>query len=313
MIEMEHIPVLLNETISVIRPCDGCRFVDATFGGGGHAMAILESCDCYVCGIDRDPDSAERAERVSSKYPGKFEFMLGRFANLRDLLHGYSKFDGILFDFGISSFQVDDPDRGFSFSKTGILDMRMGKSGISAREVVNEFSEGDIAKILRVYGDETRAKRIAGEIVKTRKKNAIDTTTQLRDIVLSVYPSQSILKKYSKLDAATKTFQALRIFVNDELSEIDAALRQSHEILNAGGRIVTIAFHSLEDRIVKNWARDNAGCITPMCFGEASGKGRQYIRPSEEEILSNPRSRSAILRGFIYNNGDDKDAHGDGC
>jgi 16S rRNA (cytosine1402-N4)-methyltransferase len=257
--------------------------------------------------LDRDPDSAKRASLVSSKYPGRFEFIEGRFSNLIDLLRGRGKFDGILFDFGISSFQVDDPNRGFSFSKTGILDMRMSKSGISAREVVNEFCEEDIAKIIRIYGDETRAKRIANEIIKTRKKNTIDTTTQLRDIVLSVYPAKSISKKYSKLDAATKTFQALRIFVNDELAEIDAALRQSFEILNVGGRIVTIAFHSLEDRIVKNWAGDNSDRLAPACIGAKSGKSSRYIRPSEEEILSNPRARSAILRGFIYNGRDNKD------
>jgi 16S rRNA (cytosine1402-N4)-methyltransferase len=284
----------------MLTPRPGCRFLDATFGGGGHTTAILETCDCYVCGIDRDPEAAERAALVSSRFQGRFDFINGKFSELAEILHERGKFDGVIFDFGTSSFQMDNPERGFSFSRPGPLDMRMDKRGMSARNVVNEFAERDIAKILRTYGDEPRSKRIAAEIVKTRKKMTIDTTAQLRNIVLSVCPITSIMKKYSRIDAATKTFQALRIFVNDELAEINAGLLRVHKILNVGGRIVTIAFHSLEDRIVKNWSRDNKKYITPMHLDDSVGGGRLYTRPRNEEIIGNPRARSAILRGFIY-------------
>jgi 16S rRNA (cytosine1402-N4)-methyltransferase len=274
----------------------GNRFVDATFGGGGHTTAILNAySNCYVFGIDRDPEAVKRAEELADKYKGRFDFIHARFSKLKELLQHKDKFDGVLFDFGTSSFQLENPERGFSFLKEGVLDMRMDHDGISARDVVNGFSENDLANIIWLYGEEPKSRKIAAEIVKARKISVINTTTQLRKIILKTYPISFITKKYSKLDMATKTFQALRIFVNDELSEIDAALRQVLDILTPNGKVITISFHALEDRIVKNWAKDNKECIKLMCQNG-------FMRPQKEEIIENPRARSAILRGFMYTN-----------
>ncbi|GHT88939.1 ribosomal RNA small subunit methyltransferase H [Alphaproteobacteria bacterium] len=284
---MVHIPVLLNEVIEILCVKQGEKIIDATFGGGGHTMAILESCDCCALGIDRDPEASERAKIVKQKYNDRFNFIQGKFSELSNIIS--DKFDAILFDFGISSFQLEEAERGFSFANDGPLDMRMSKnSGISAFEVVNKFQEEDIAEIIWKYGEERKSRAIAKKIVEERKNKAIKTTRQLRDIVASVFN-----KAYSKIDVATKTFQAIRIFVNDELKEVDAGLRLLPEILKNGARIATIAFHSLEDLIVKNWAKEFRTCVTQLCDSP--------ITPSREEILQNPRSRAGILRGFVYN------------
>ncbi|MDR1233781.1 MAG: 16S rRNA (cytosine(1402)-N(4))-methyltransferase RsmH [Holosporales bacterium] len=290
---MNHVPVLVDEVLSILSPKGGDRVIDATFGGGGHTMELLERCDCRVLGVDRDPDTTSRALQVKSQYPDRFDFVLGKFSGLYTLLEEHGKFDGILFDFGVSSFQLDNPGRGFAFSKDGVLDMRMSKDGISAFDVINTFSESDLADIIWTYGDEPRARKIAAAIVDARKKSKIETTATLRSIVGSVFKNQVIRKNYSNIDVATKTFQAIRIFVNDELTEIDTAIKNLPKILNDGARIAMISFHALEDRIVKCWSKLNRDHFTPI--------NKKVIKPHINEIKKNPRSRSAILRGFVYN------------
>ncbi|MDR1391114.1 MAG: 16S rRNA (cytosine(1402)-N(4))-methyltransferase RsmH [Holosporales bacterium] len=287
-----HIPVLLNETLEILAPKNTERALDCTFGGGGHTRALLNSSECYVCGIDRDPEAKFRADSLKIQYGDRFDFLLGRFSQLSKLLKNSDKFDMIMFDFGISSFQIDTSERGFSFSKEAPLDMRMSKEGISAYDIVNFFSERDLANIIWTYGDERNARKIAAEVVEKRKISKVETTTQLSDIVKKVLGYSSIRKGHSKLDAATKTFQAIRIFVNDELKEINDALEYIPQILNNNARIATISFHALEDRIVKSWAKSKKNCFFQI--------NKRVIKPNKNEIHENPRSRSAILRGFVY-------------
>ena len=289
---MTHTPVLCKEVVSALSVDNGKMFVDATFGGGGHTSAILEKAMCSVVGIDRDPDALYRAKVLELKYNGRFSFIKGKFSDIATLLEDRGKFNGVLFDFGCSSFQLDSSERGFSFMNEGHLDMRMSLDGISAKDVLNTFSEEDIADIIYNYGEENKARRIASEIVKYRRSNIIDTTSVLRDIVASVYGFEFFHKRHSKIHVATKTFQAVRIFVNDELREIDIALNSIMGILSRGARIVTISFHALEDRTVKMWQRKNSDFIKNLSNG--------VIKPSIEEIKSNPRSRSAVLRVFSY-------------
>ena len=295
---MEHIPVLLKETLDILKPQDGERVLDCTFGGGGHSRAILDSANCYVCAIDRDPDAERRALEVKQLYGKRFDFIHTNFSQISDLFREQQKFDAVLFDFGISSFQIDDAERGFSFSKDAILDMRMSKDGISAYDVINKFSEQELADIIWTYGNEPRSRQIAYKITKARSVAPIKTTLQLANIVRKTAKSPSTIKKYSKIDAATKTFQAIRIFVNDELREIKEALETLPKLLNNGAKIVTIAFHALEDRVVKNWAKSKMHHVVPM--------NKSVIKPTTEEILLNPRSRSAVLRGFWYNEPGDR-------
>ena len=290
---MTHIPVLLNEILQLIRLKDGDRVLDCTFGGGGHTTAILDAKSCYVYGLDRDPEAEERARDVKLKYNERFDFKQQNFSNISKTFAKQKKFDAVLFDFGISSFQVDKAQRGFSFTKDAKLDMRMSNEGISAYDVINTFSEKNLADILRTYGDEMHSKKIASAIVNLRQKQPIETTLQLANIVKKAKQSSFVRKKYSKIDVATKTFQAIRIFVNDELREISIALESLPKILNNRARIAIISFHSLEDRVVKNWAKTNKNIIIPI--------NRSVIKPSSEEISKNPRARSAILRGFWYN------------
>lgn len=294
---MSHCPVLLSETMDILSPKDGDRVLDCTFGGGGHTKAILERANCYVCGIDRDPDARERSKDIKSFYKDSFDFIQGNFSDISNLLQYCDKFDAVMFDFGISSFQVDEAARGFSFNKDAPLDMRMSKEGLSAYDVVNSFSEDEIAEIIWTYGDESKSRRIAADIVNYRKNSKIITTMQLADIVRKSVGYSIFNKKNSNIDSATKTFQAIRIFVNDELRAISEALKQLPNILNDKARIATISFHSLEDKIVKNWYQ-NQEKSRGKAFEKVNGG---VIKPTSEEIQKNPRSRSAILRGFLYN------------
>lgn len=289
---MIHIPVLLEESLNLLSISNKQRILDATFGGGGHTRAILSrNPNCHVTGIDRDPDAKARADLISQAFPDRFSFVQTNFSKIADLFkQNIVKFDAILFDFGVSSFQIDDPQRGFSFMNNGKLDMRMSHSENSetAMDIVNKYSEEDLASIIYNYGDEPKSRRIAANILKHRKKSPIVTTSQLRTIIDEAF----VGKKFSKIDNATKTFQALRIYVNDELREIAAALDSLPRILAKGANIVTIAFHSLEDKIVKNWQKNNKNIIKYI--------NKNVIKPSVEEVRRNPRSRSAVLRGFIY-------------
>ena len=284
-----HIPVLLKETIDILSPCDGMNILDCTFGGGGHTKALLDSGNCYVMGLDRDPKAISRSDEIKQKYKNRFDFKLIRFSELEYL---NKKFDRVLFDLGVSSFQLDEAERGFSFSKDAKLDMRMSSEGISAYDVINSFSEEDLDQIIRNYGDEPKSRKIAEAIVNQRKIKKIETTFQLANLIRDVIGFQYKQKKHSKIDSSTKTFQAIRIFVNDELHEIDKALNKLPEILNDNAKIAIISFHALEDRIVKNWSKSQKNLFSPI--------NKDIIKAGEDEVLKNQRSRSAILRGFIY-------------
>jgi 16S rRNA (cytosine1402-N4)-methyltransferase len=248
--------------------------------------------------MDCDPDAAARAALLKEQYHDRFDFVRCRFSEMHDTLRTHGKFDAVLFDFGISSFQVDDAARGFSFMKDGALDMRMSKSGPSALDVVNSFAEEDIAEMIRSYGDEpkSRADKIAAAVVNARQAGVITTTGELREVVHKAGGDAVVRKRHSLLDPATKTFQAIRIFVNDELREINKALEGISYLLNDNARIATMAFHALEDRIVKNWSASMKPALTAI--------GTGVTRPSTDEVIRNPRSRSAKLRGFVYRSHD---------
>ncbi len=290
-----HNPVLLKETVSLLNPKDSETYLDCTFGGGGHTRAILESANCKVVALDRDPDAQKRAESFKAQYKDRFEFHALNFSELDKLqTKGYA---GILFDFGVSSFQLDQAERGFSFMREGPLDMRMNFSkGINALEYLKSVDEFELVKILREYGEEPKAKKIA----KAIKENIhdISTSTQLAQVIAQSAPS------HEKTHPATRAFQAIRIAVNDELGEIKTALPKAFDALSKGGILATISFHSLEDRIAKRFFKrvcglpedrfDRSYVQDRVKLGELLT--RKPIIPSDEEIAENPRSRSSKLR-----------------
>lgn len=292
----KHYPVMLSEVISSMSPKDGEVYVDCTFGNGGYTESILKSANCKVIALDRDPNVLPRVEELKQQYGDRFEFVSGRFGDLANLLS--QPVNGFVFDIGVSSMQLDEGDRGFSFSKDAPLDMRMSCSGESAADVVNGYKEEDIANIIYKYGEERKSRYIAKKIVEFRQVKTIDTTTELADIV------RSVVKKEKSIDPATKTFQALRIFVNDELGELERGLSSAVDLLKPEGRLVVVTFHSLEDRIVKNFFRELSGntpnvsrympevAKTESVFSKVS----KAIIPSENELEANKRSRSAKLR-----------------
>jgi 16S rRNA (cytosine1402-N4)-methyltransferase len=289
---MLHTPVLCANVVSLLQPASGAKIVDSTFGGGGHTKALFDCCeDIHVFAIDRDPAASVRASAFSLQFGDRFRFFCGNFSKISEILAEFGKFDGILFDFGTSSFQLDDERRGFSFLRNGPIDMRMSQSGVSAYDIVNSLSEEDLVSIMKSYGNEKKADVIASFIIQKRKSRKIETTQELREIIHEAIGFSHIKKKFSKIDSATKTFQALRIFVNDELKEIDQALHSISKILKKGARVVTISFHELEDRIVKNWAKAPHSIAKPI--------NKKVIKPGLMEIKNNPRARSAVLRGFI--------------
>ena len=279
-----HEPVLLAEVLNFLAPAPGKVIVDATVGTGGHAEALL-SFGAKVVGIDQDPESLRIATSRLSPFQDRFFPVRGNFRSLLALLRelGVDKVDGVLFDLGLSSWHLSQAERGFSFQKEGPLDMRMDPDNpITAEKLVNELSERELARILREYGEERYAERIAKAIVKNRP---IKTTTELARTVAACYPPRPY-----RIHPATRTFQALRIAVNDELSALAEALPQALEALKPGGVICVISFHSLEDRIVKNFFRREAQ------VRRLSVLTKKPVRPSAEEISRNPRARSAWLR-----------------
>lgn len=303
----QHIPVMLHEALHALAPVDGGIYVDGTFGAGGYTRGILNAAHCTVYGIDRDPEAAARAEKLAKEFKGRFFFLQGCFGNVTDLLKtaGVEKINGFILDLGVSSMQIDDAGRGFSFRAEGPLDMRMAKEGQSARDVVNTASEKDLADIIFNYGEEHAARKIARRIVAARSEKPIETTKDLAHIVHDVLPMHGGIKT----DTATKTFQALRIYVNDELGELERALAAAERILLPGGRLVVVSFHSLEDSRVKNFLREKSGKQAsvsrhlpyqneglPVLFKlEKTGS----IKPSDDETRRNPRARSAKLRYAI--------------
>lgn len=297
-----HNPVMLPEVIEKLAPRDQETYIDATFGGGGYSRAILEKAKCSVVALDRDPDALERAQAFKSAYSNHFSFYEGRFSQMAQLVPPIG-YDGIVFDLGVSSPQLDEPDRGFSFKTKGPLDMRMEKKGRSAADIVNTFEEKEIAHILWTYGEERRSRAIACAIVEKRKETPFVTTTQLADFVRPIVGFER-----PGFDPATRTFQALRLYVNDELGELERGLEASETLLKGGGRLVVVSFHSLEDRIVKVFLREKSGASprASRYFPEVSRspatfqmKNQKALLPREEEIANNPRARSARLRWAI--------------
>lgn len=302
-----HIPVLLEEVLTTLSPHAGDCIVDATVGLGGHSALIAKQIGPggKLYAFDQDADNLQRAEQNLSAYRDHITFIRSNFAHLHDCLQeqGVSQIDGILFDIGVSSVHFDDAQRGFSFSKEGPLDMRMDTSqNLTAAEVVNQFSEKRIADIIYTYGEERASRKIAREIVKHRGANPFTTTTQLAELIKDIFP-------HSKgIHPATKTFQALRIYVNHELDVLQEGLKQAFELLKPGGRMVVISFHSLEDRIVKNmfraWSRrcscpDDAIRCTCDKTPEADLITKKPLVATDAEVEQNPRSRSAKLRALI--------------
>lgn len=299
-----HEPVLFSEVIEFLRPVDpDGTIVDATLGLGGHAEGLLKRYEgVRLVGIDRDPAALELASRRLAQYRGRTLLVEGRHESLIEILEreGIAEIDGLLADLGVSSMQLDDPERGFSFRFDGPLDMRMGRGGESAADLVNTAAEGELVSILREYGEEPMARRIAAAIVAARVEAPITTTAQLAGIIRSVKKPRG-----DRIDPATLTFQALRIAVNRELVELEEFLESAIGRLKAGGRIAVISFHSLEDRIVKRLFRRLEGeCTCPPglpvcgCGAQAVVKALTHrpIEASEEESARNPRARSAKLR-----------------
>lgn len=300
--KVPHISVMLNEVLKYLSPKDKDIILDATFGAGGYTKAILNSANCNVIGTDRDINVKQFADQVSADYKGRFTFYNVKFSEVKTVIKENS-LDGIVLDLGVSSMQLDNAERGFSFNKDAPLTMTMGRNDITAYDVVNDYEEVNIANILYKYGEETNSRAIAKKIVQYRKNKKIETTCELANIVRSCFPEH----KYTKIDYATKTFQAIRIFVNNELIELETMLKDSINLLKSGGRLVVVSFHSLEDRIVKDFFNENSdsklGKINK--YKEEQQKTifkiltKKPVIVSDVEVDSNRRARSAKLRGVI--------------
>lgn len=301
---MTHIPVMPAEVLAFLAPRNGGIYLDATFGGGGHTALILEAAACTVVAIDRDPAAIERGGALAARYPGRLTLIEGRFGAMLELLGvaGITRLDGVLMDFGVSSFQLEEAERGFSFRLAGPLDMRMDRVGPTAATLVNRLSGSELASLLAEYGEERHARRIARAVIAARARGPISTTTKLAGIIRRAVPVS-----HERIDPATRSFQALRIRVNDELTEITHGLAAAAALLLPGGRLVAIAFHSLEDRLVKRFMAEAAGRApqpsryTPPPTRE-SPRFRlltpRAVRPKAAEIAANPRAASARLRAL---------------
>ncbi len=302
-----HIPVMLEDVLGALRPKDGGVYVDGTFGAGGYTRAILESADCTVYAIDRDPEAYARGVSMAKDFKHRLVPLHGCFGDMKYLLQaqGVTRVDGIVLDIGVSSIQLSTAERGFSFQKDGPLDMRMSKEGESAADILNSASEKDIAHIIFTYGEERASRQIAKKIVSARAEAPIKTTLQLADIIHSVLPQKPQLRT----DTATKTFQALRIHVNDELGELERALAAAEELLLPEGRLSVVTFHSLEDWRVKNFLKERTGNMgnasrhlpalpdAPAPTFILAESGGRKASAAETEV--NPRARSARLRTGI--------------
>lgn len=306
-----HVPVMLAEVLDALRPSDGGIYVDATFGLGGYAKGILDSADCTVWGLDRDPSAIARGRAMAEAAAGRLQLAEGRFGELDRLLdaRGATPVDGIAFDLGVSSPQLDVAERGFSFRFDGPLDMRMGSDGPTAADVVNELAEGELARVVRAYGEEKKARRVARAIAQAREQKPIQRTGELAEIVRGAVGFSKTRAKAHEIDPATRTFQAIRIYVNDELGELERGLAAAERALKPGGRLAVVAFHSLEDRAVKQFLRTRSGDVPRPSrhspnpdpadqLPEATFRVlfRQAKKPSAAEAQTNPRARSARLR-----------------
>lgn len=303
--EFSHKPVLFHETIEALHVREGGTYIDGTVGGGGHAFAVLTKLHGTgrLLGIDQDPDAVEAAGERLSGFPN-VTLVRGNFAQMRELAEGcgITEADGVLLDIGVSSHQLDAAERGFSYHHDAPLDMRMSQEGQSARDLVNQLPEEELASIIFRYGEDKSARRIAAGICRARAEKEIETTGELAEIIKSSVPAAV---RRGEGHPARKTFQALRIAVNGELDRLEEGLDAAFELLRPGGRLAVITFHSLEDRIVKRRMAEFAkGCICPkdfpVCVCGRKPRGelvtRKGIPPGEEELRENPRARSARLR-----------------
>lgn len=302
-----HLPVMLAEVIATLAPRAGATYLDGTFGGGGYSRAILAAAGCTLYAIDRDPDAIARGAALQAEFPGHFHLIQACFGDMAESLaaRGVSQLDGVVLDLGVSSFQLDQAERGFSFRADGPLDMRMARSGPTAAELVNSLSEGELADIIYEFGEERHARRIARAIVEARREAPIETTFRLAEVVRSRVPRDP-----SGIDSATRSFQALRIKVNDELGEVERGLAAALSLLSPGGRLVVVAFHSLEDRIVKRFMQRATGRTPaasrhdPAALTQRGGAvpfrllTPKALRPGTAETETNPRARSARLRAL---------------
>ena len=303
-----HVPVMLAEVLLALRPRDGELYVDATFGGGGYTRAILEAADCRVAAIDRDPAAIAVGQELVRQSNGRLRLLEGRFAGMEALLAeaGLSDVDGVVLDIGVSSMQIDQAERGFSFMRDGPLDMRMGGQGPTAADAVNSLPQDRLANIIYVFGEEPKSRAIAKAIVAARTEAPITTTLAL---VKAIERATGRQRPQDRTHPATQTFQALRIHVNAELDELVEALHAAERLLKPGGRLAVVTFHSLEDRIVKRFFASRGGKLPsasrhvlefthgPAASFELPFKG--HIGASEAEAHANPRARSAKLRAGI--------------
>jgi 16S rRNA (cytosine1402-N4)-methyltransferase len=291
-----HLPVLLPEVLEALSPLEGVRIVDGTFGAGGYSRALL-AAGATVVAIDRDPSVAEFAAVLAKEYPDRFAFLAGAFSEL-DALAGALPVDGVVLDIGVSSMQLDEPDRGFSFMRDGPLDMRMAGEGESAADLVNGLEEADLANLLYAYGEERKSRRIAHRIVAARAEAPITRTVQLAQLI-----EKTVGRKPGDAHPATRSFQALRIAVNDELGELVEGLFAAERLLPEGGRLAVVAFHSLEDRIVKRFFEpEKASAAQSRHQPERRVEVRRWVeiakarKAAAPEVGRNPRARSATLR-----------------
>lgn len=303
-----HKPVLLREVLDALAPGDGEIMVDGTFGAGGYSRAILDSAQCELFGIDRDPTAVANGQKMEADYDGRFHMVEGCFGEIGKLIPaaGAPQVDGIVLDIGVSSMQIDQADRGFSFRTDGPLDMRMSMSGPTAADFINTAEEEDIANVIYRYGEERASRKVARKIMEMRAEEPFTTTSQLARAVRSV-----VRKSKDGIDPATRTFQALRIFVNDELGELERAMDAAETLLKPGGRLVVVTFHSLEDRQVKTFMKERSGDPNKMSRrlpGEPEVATptfttitRKAVTGQKDEIRANPRARSAKLRAVARN------------
>ena len=304
--KLKHFPVMLEKILSIITPQHGGVFIDCTFGAGGYSKSILNFKNTKVIALDRDSIAKKEAELFLKKYKKRFVFFNKKFSDIHKIPIKEDSADSIILDLGFSSMQMKDLDRGFSFNATGTLDMKMGLNNFGANEVINYLEQKEIELILKYFGEEKNFRKIAFELINLRNKKKINTK-DLVDIVNKV----KIKKFYNKTNPSTKTFQAIRIFVNNEISELINGLINATKILKPGGKLVVVTFHSLEDRIVKFFFKNYSENKNPSRYVPELTKEdktlfdlpqRKVLIPSEEELKQNYPSRSAKLRYVIRNN-----------
>lgn len=317
----KHYPVMLNEVLQYLQPDNNKIYIDATFGAGGYSRAILQQANCKILAIDRDGNVKPFAEQLLLEYPNRFKFEYGNFSDIISIMakNNIDKIDGLVVDLGVSSMQLDDGERGFSFDSDARLDMRMDRNiSLTAFDVVNNFDQEEIANILYDFGEEPKSRLIASRIAKYRKNKAIESCKELAKIIHSCYPKRMLR------DPATKSFQAIRIFINQELTELNQILESSKKILQKNAPIIAVSFHSLEDKIIKEFFRQESKYYSGVSrymplideyqdhrqlqhqkgdnlnnCGEMKIITKSPIVASDEEIAINPRSRSAKMRVAI--------------